>query len=808
MAGAGISTGILIIFHRTCELTYNKTLNLAAGIPDFRSPKTGFYDRLTKHYSKPENLFKIDFFQENPAPFFFNIKELLPGQYKPTVSHFFIRLLHEKGVLLRHYTQNIDSLELFAGIPEEKVVEAHGTFRTSHCMNCKREYKLDWLKTQLATDDENFIPKCRSCKGVVKPDTTFFGEDLPDRFYTCSKEDFPKCDLLIILGTSLVVHPFSTQVDSIPKHVPRLLINRHKTGVASREVRELMGYSKTLDFSARSRNVAWEGDCDKGCLELAAVLGWADEFQALLAKEGVSSEVDEKKPVKLETQEIYTRPKRLKLITSISFELQPNLLTFGSRPHSPGPGSGHRGAQAATILPPLTYDAASHLKDALPGLKPQTIASTMESSSECDTNKAGMKNLGMMVKSMLQELQNMQQFHGAGYISEKLYCLLQLYLQNNKSWNPAVDMLQCLNDLKDASLVPSAAYLQMLTSRITLDNQARLILRDSFKIILPFEHYANAVMLKHMNGPQGMHLGIDATIRAVMESYTVGREHFGMDKEFIVDVVQNCPNPACRFYKMDNINRKQMEQMKANQPPMEQYAQKMQMEMSKQHFQQPQKQFLVTKAKAGNLDFGPEMQYNQPTPPAESNQQNNNCQQQQSINNQMAEQTDRLTDLLRANLDSIEGLTEAKDFLSLHNGLWPLLEGNEKRPPVPIEAGQEKIVRTFGELMKNMARMKTCVRPSMCKPYGKQSESLQKTLVDTIQLIQSLRSFLPPPHITVTSWKEEEHKHRPGAKSALRTLGKQNSTSSNPDTSLPPMAAPPLMADNLQHLVRPKGKYE
>lgn len=35
----------------------------------------------------------------------------------------------------------------------------------------------------------------------------------------------------------------------------------------------------------------------------------------------------------------------------------------------------------------------------------------------------------------------------------------------------------------------------------------------------------------------------------VMESYTIGRENFGMEKEFIIEVVQNCPNPACRYYK-------------------------------------------------------------------------------------------------------------------------------------------------------------------------------------------------------------------------------------------------------------------
>jgi len=45
-----------------------------------------------------------------------------------------------------------------------------------------------------------------------------------------------------------------------------------------------------------------------------------------------------------------------------------------------------------------------------------------------------------------------------------------------------------------------------------------------------------------------------------------------------------------------------------------------------------------------------------------------------------------------------------------------------------LPVGQEKIVRAFAEIMKNMSRMKTCVRPAMCKPYGKQSEALQKSM--------------------------------------------------------------------------------
>jgi NAD-dependent deacetylase sirtuin 2 len=57
------------------------------------------------------------------------------------------------------------------------------------------------------------LPTCEKCNGVVKPDIVFFGEDLPSRFFFCVEEDFPKCDLLIILGSSLVVQPFASLID-------------------------------------------------------------------------------------------------------------------------------------------------------------------------------------------------------------------------------------------------------------------------------------------------------------------------------------------------------------------------------------------------------------------------------------------------------------------------------------------------------------------------------------------------------------------------------------------------------------------
>lgn len=66
--------------------------------------------------------------QKRPSAFCTLAAELLPGKYEPTAAHFFIRLLHEKGLLLRCFTQNIDTLEREAGLPGEAVVEAHGSF--------------------------------------------------------------------------------------------------------------------------------------------------------------------------------------------------------------------------------------------------------------------------------------------------------------------------------------------------------------------------------------------------------------------------------------------------------------------------------------------------------------------------------------------------------------------------------------------------------------------------------------------------------------------------------------------------------
>lgn len=76
-----------------------------------------------------------------------------------------MKLLEDKGLLLRHYTQNIDTLERIAGVENEKLVEAHGTFYTNHCVDCKKEYSMEWAKKEIFADN---VPTCTSCNGIGK----------------------------------------------------------------------------------------------------------------------------------------------------------------------------------------------------------------------------------------------------------------------------------------------------------------------------------------------------------------------------------------------------------------------------------------------------------------------------------------------------------------------------------------------------------------------------------------------------------------------------------------------------------------
>lgn len=225
----------------------------------------------------PEAVFDISFFRNNPLPFYTLAHELYPGKYRPTLSHSFVRLLSDKGLLLKLFTQNIDCLEREAGVPDESIIEAHGSFARQRCIECKTPYPEDLMKEAITKCE---VPHCsnRQCNGPVKPDIVFFGEQLPDAFH--KNRGLPRCaDLCIVLGTSLTVQPFASLPGSCSENVPRLLINSERVG----------------DLGCRADDVLLLGDCDDGVRKLASALGWKEELETLWNKTKPSK--DSAKPI-------------------------------------------------------------------------------------------------------------------------------------------------------------------------------------------------------------------------------------------------------------------------------------------------------------------------------------------------------------------------------------------------------------------------------------------------------------------------------------------------------------------------------
>ncbi|KTB15478.1 NAD-dependent histone deacetylase SIR2 [Nakaseomyces glabratus] len=254
LTGAGVSTSL--------------------GIPDFRSSE-GFYSKI-QHLGldDPQDVFNYDIFMQDPSVFYNIAHMILPPENMYSPLHSFIKMLQDKGKLLRNYTQNIDNLESYAGIDPEKLVQCHGSFATASCVTChwqipgekifsnirsmelplcpycyqkRREYfpntgdeEYDTLKGNLESGIQNNNFALKSY-GVLKPDITFFGEALPSKFHKTIREDIMKCDLLICIGTSLKVAPVSEIVNMIPAYVPQVLINKDPVKHAEFDI-ELLGF--------------------------------------------------------------------------------------------------------------------------------------------------------------------------------------------------------------------------------------------------------------------------------------------------------------------------------------------------------------------------------------------------------------------------------------------------------------------------------------------------------------------------------------------------------------------------------------
>jgi NAD-dependent deacetylase len=173
-----------------------------SGIPDFRSPG-GLW---TKY--DPDD-FTIDKFLGSSA----TRKKMWQGlregglmeNAKPNPAHYAIVELEKMRKLSALVTQNVDNLHQKAGSNPALIRELHGNMQMLVCLDCHAHYPIDYIKKTSPSDD--YVPMCEYCRGILKPDVIFFGEALPHETLTQATRDAEKCDLMIVIGSSLVVYP-------------------------------------------------------------------------------------------------------------------------------------------------------------------------------------------------------------------------------------------------------------------------------------------------------------------------------------------------------------------------------------------------------------------------------------------------------------------------------------------------------------------------------------------------------------------------------------------------------------------------
>lgn len=191
-------------------------ISTPSGIPDFRSPESGLWEQ-----EDAMAVASLHGFRQNPQRFYNWVRPLaqLTLQAKPNPAHLSLATLEEHGKLQGIITQNIDMLHHRAG--NKNVYELHGHMREATCLQCFHIVPAPPIIEQFLID--GYVPRC-ACGGVLKPNVILFGEQLPYKELQGAQDAARKCDLMMIIGSSLEVTPASDLPLLAKRHGAKLLI--------------------------------------------------------------------------------------------------------------------------------------------------------------------------------------------------------------------------------------------------------------------------------------------------------------------------------------------------------------------------------------------------------------------------------------------------------------------------------------------------------------------------------------------------------------------------------------------------------
>jgi len=198
-------------------------ISTESGIPDFRSPGGV--------WSKMQPIMFQDFVRSRDMR-----REAWRRVYNrtagwtgasPNAGHLAVAKLVEMDKAFTVITQNVDNLHQDSGIPESHVIEIHGNASYARCLDCHARYELEALQPRYEQDEDI---TCEACGGLIKTATISFGQPMPEGEMARATAASYSCDLMLVLGSSLVVYPAAGLPLLAKQHGARLVIvNREPT---------------------------------------------------------------------------------------------------------------------------------------------------------------------------------------------------------------------------------------------------------------------------------------------------------------------------------------------------------------------------------------------------------------------------------------------------------------------------------------------------------------------------------------------------------------------------------------------------
>ena len=195
-------------------------ISVPSNIPDFRS-SNGLYNQDSGLNIPPEEIISHHFYLSHPEEFFeFYKTKMCYPHAEPNLAHKYFADLEKQGKNVTVVTQNIDGLHQKAG--SKRVYELHGSVLRNYCEDCNKFYTLEEVL------NKNGVPHCDKCGGIIKPDVVLYEEGLDSMTIEYALAAIMTCDVMIVIGTSLVVYPAASFVHYF-KGKYLILINKQKT---------------------------------------------------------------------------------------------------------------------------------------------------------------------------------------------------------------------------------------------------------------------------------------------------------------------------------------------------------------------------------------------------------------------------------------------------------------------------------------------------------------------------------------------------------------------------------------------------